>query len=79
MADTVNNNKETSMSKSDQDCNRRTTPGTGGEAVYFFGGIGSLVFWWQAADGFGEHVVAILKSFVWPAFLVYDALGALGG
>ena len=71
------------MSATDREQNNRTstrsTPGTGGEAVYFFGGIGSLIFWWQAASGFGEHVVAVLKSFVWPAFLVYQALGALGG
>jgi hypothetical protein len=55
----------------------RSAPGTGGEAVYFSGGIGSLIFWWNAAEGLGEHLVAILKSFVWPAFLVYQALGAL--
>jgi hypothetical protein len=32
----------------------------------------------QQADGVGEHVVGLLKAFVWPAFLVYDAFQALG-
>lgn len=52
---------------------RSRTSSSGGEAVYFFGMIGALVWTWQQADGLGEHLVGILKSFVWPAFLVYDA------
>jgi hypothetical protein len=53
-------------------------PGGGG-AVYGLGLIGSFGWFWQQADGFGEHVVGILKSLVWPAFLVYDAFKALNG
>jgi hypothetical protein len=53
-------------------------PGGGG-AVYGLGLIGAFVWFWQQADGFGEHVVGILKSLVWPAFLVYDAFKALNG
>lgn len=56
---------------------RRGGPGGGG-AVYGLGWIGSVVWFWQQAQGFGEHVVGVLKAFVWPAFLVYDALKALG-
>ena len=55
-----------------------SAPGGGG-AVYGLGIIGSLVWFWQQADGFGEHIVGILKAFVWPAFLVYDAFHALHG
>ena len=51
----------------------------GGSAVFGLGLIGSLVWFWQQADGFGEHVVGILKALVWPAFLVYDAFQALHG
>jgi hypothetical protein len=51
----------------------------GGGAVFGLGFIGALVWFWQQADGFGEHVVGILKSLVWPAFLVYDAFKALNG
>jgi hypothetical protein len=39
--------------------------------------IGALVFFWQQADTFGEHLIGILKALVWPAFLVYEAFGAL--
>jgi hypothetical protein len=52
--------------------------GCGGGAVYGLGFIGAFVRFWQVADGFGEHLVGVLKAFVWPAFLVYDALKALG-
>lgn len=49
----------------------------GGSAVYGLGMIGSLVYFWQQADGFWPHVGGILKALVWPAFLVYQAFGAL--
>lgn len=52
---------------------------SGGGAVYFLGLIGALVFFWQQADSGGEYLWAILKSLVWPAFLVYEAFGALAG
>ena len=50
---------------------------SGGGAVYGFGLIGAAVWFWQQADGFGEHVVGLLKALVWPAFLVYEAFEAL--
>ncbi|PKQ26476.1 MAG: hypothetical protein CVT64_05225 [Actinobacteria bacterium HGW-Actinobacteria-4] len=46
----------------------------GGSAVYFFAMIGSLVHYWQQADTGWEHFFAVLKAFVWPAFVVYDVL-----
>lgn len=55
-----------------------SAPGGGG-AVYGLGLIGALVWFWQQANGFGEHLVGVLKAFVWPAFLVYDAFKALRG
>lgn len=62
------------------DQRRRTAsaPGGGG-AVFGLGLIGAMVWFWQQADGFGEHVVGILKAFVWPAFLIFDAFKALHG
>jgi hypothetical protein len=51
----------------------------GGGAVYFFGFIGALVFYIRQADGFWGGVLGVLKAFVWPAFLVYDALKHLAG
>lgn len=52
--------------------------GSGG-AVFGLGFIGALLWFWQQASGLGEHVVALLKACVWPAFLVYQAFKAMGG
>jgi hypothetical protein len=57
----------------------RSTPAGGGDAVYGLGLLGALVWYWQQADGVGEHVVGILKALVWPAFLVYEAFRGLAG
>lgn len=52
--------------------------GTGG-AVYGLGLVGSLVYWLQAAAGFGAVVTGILKSIVWPAYIVYKLLESFYG
>ncbi len=54
-------------------------PSAGGGAVYGLGLLGALVWFWKQADGLGEHVVGVLKAFVWPAFLVYQAFKSLRG
>jgi hypothetical protein len=59
----------------DRTASRPTSSG----AVYCFGFIGAAVWFWQQASGVGEHLVGILKAFVWPAFLVYEAFQALQG
>jgi hypothetical protein len=48
-----------------------------GGAVYGLGTIGALVWYWKRAEGPGQHAVGVLKSFVWPAFLVYHAFEKL--
>jgi hypothetical protein len=58
---------------------RRSRSGTPGDPLFGLGLIGALVWFWRQADGLGEHTVGILKALVWPAFLVHDALQALGG
>ncbi|WP_062078920.1 hypothetical protein [Demequina globuliformis] len=50
--------------------------GTG--TVYALGIFGAIVYYWQVADGFWEHVGAIFQGLVWPAFLVYELLAYLG-
>lgn len=45
-----------------------------GGAVYGLGFVGSLVYWMQAAVGFGAVVTGILKAIVWPAYIVYKLL-----
>ena len=47
-------------------------------ALYGLGIFGAWVYFWQQADGFWWHVLAVLEGFVWPAFLVYQGLDALG-
>lgn len=42
--------------------------------VFGLGFIGALVFYMQAAHGFGAVVTGILKAIVWPAFLVHHLL-----
>lgn len=53
--------------------NMNSTHGTSG-ALYFVGFIGSLVYWMQAAVGFGAVITGILKACVWPAYIVYKLL-----
>ena len=47
-------------------------------AVYGLGLIGALVYFIQTATGFWDGVLGVLKALVWPAFLIYKALAALG-
>lgn len=49
-----------------------------GNAVYGLGFIGSAIYYISTATGFWMGVLGILKSIVWPAFLVYGALKFLG-
>jgi hypothetical protein len=60
---------------------RRTvvTNHSSGGAVYGLGMVGALVYYWQSADSGGQHVLAVLKAIVWPAFLVYQAFKGLNG
>jgi hypothetical protein len=47
-------------------------------AVYGLGLIGAAIYYIAHATGFWMGVVGLLKAVVWPAFLVYEALRALG-
>ncbi len=69
------------MSGSAEPTGRQSSQATsgGGNAVYVLGLVGALVFFWQQADSGGQHVLAVLKALVWPAFLVYEAFAALLG
>lgn len=58
---------------------RNTGAAAGGGAIYGLGIFGALVYYWQQADGFWEHVGAIFQGLFWPAFMVYEAFGALAG
>lgn len=47
-------------------------------AVYGVGMIGAIVYYIASATSFWMGVLGVLKALVWPAFLVYEALKALG-
>ncbi|OGD79823.1 hypothetical protein A2362_00800 [Candidatus Curtissbacteria bacterium RIFOXYB1_FULL_41_59] len=49
----------------------------GGGAVYGLGLIGALVYFIQQSTTFGQGVLGVLKSIVWPAILVYKLLELL--
>lgn len=44
---------------------------------YFMGFVGSAIYFVSHSTDFWMGVLGVLKSFVWPAILVYEALGAL--
>lgn len=52
--------------------------GAAGGGFWFVGFVGAAVYYVRAADSFGEGLVGFLKAIVWPGFLVYEALKALG-
>jgi hypothetical protein len=52
--------------------------GKSGSAFYFLGMVGSAIYFISTADGFWDGVLGVLKSLVWPAFLIFEALSALG-
>jgi hypothetical protein len=49
-----------------------------GCALYFFGFLGSVIYYIQSAATFGQGVVGFLKALVWPVFLVYELLVSIG-
>ena len=51
----------------------------GGSPVYPLGFVGAVVWNWQQATTPRDRAIAVLKSMVWPAFLVYAAFRALEG
>ncbi|HEU4965861.1 MAG TPA: hypothetical protein VFT53_00080 [Candidatus Saccharimonadales bacterium] len=58
-------------------CRRSRTGGASAGPVYFLGGIGAAVYFFHQVTTFWGGVLAILKAFVWPALLVYQAMHAL--
>lgn len=49
----------------------------GGSPLYGLGVLGAWVYFWEQADGFWWHVLAVGEGLIWPAFAVYHGLGAL--
>lgn len=57
-------------------CRGRCHSSTGG--IYGLGMFGALVYYISTAGSFWLGVLGVLKSLVWPAFLIYEALKFLG-
>ena len=70
--------KEWKKSWTDKDKKKSNSEG-GGSMRYFIGFIGALVYWIQAAAGFGAVITGILKALVWPAYIVYKLLEGFYG
>lgn len=51
--------------------------GTQSEALYGLGVLGAIVYFMQGVVGFWPVIVAVLKAFIWPAFVVFKILGML--
>lgn len=47
------------------------------DAIYGLGVIGAAVYFFQHVSNFGEGIMAIIKAFFWPAFVVFKAMGLL--
>lgn len=66
----------------DKDVGRKSVINSGNGALgfaLFTAWIGALVYFIQTApSGFWNFILAVLKSFVWPAYVVYEVLKLLG-
>ena len=51
---------------------------TCGSMVYILGFVGALIYYISTATGFWIGVLGVLKSIVWPVFVVYGLLRFLG-
>ena len=49
-----------------------------GSCFYFLGGLGAAIYYLALATGFWSGVLGILKSIVWPVFLVHGLLKFIG-
>lgn len=47
-----------------------------GGGIYGLGFLGAVIYYISTATGFWMGVLGVLKSLVWPAFLVFKLLGA---
>ena len=66
------------MTDSKNDCSKRNGHCAPAGAVYGLGFIGAAIYYISVATTFWIGVLGFLKAIVWPVFLVYEALKALG-
>ncbi|MFH1451894.1 MAG: hypothetical protein ABIF88_01830 [archaeon] len=71
-------NKKRTKKKVKIDCGcKSSTRGCGG-CFYGLGFLGSAIYYVSTATGFWMGVLGLLKSIVWPAFLIFELMKFLG-
>ncbi|MEN9714385.1 MAG: hypothetical protein RLZZ164_1049 [Actinomycetota bacterium] len=50
----------------------------GTSGFYFVGFVGAAIYFVSNATDFWTGVLGLLKAAIWPGFLVFEALSALG-
>jgi hypothetical protein len=69
--------KKKVLTRGKEDSRCRSYCGSCG-GVYGLGLIGALIYYISTASGFWIGVLGVLKSIVWPAFLVFEVLKFVG-
>jgi hypothetical protein len=46
--------------------------------ILFTAWVGAAIYFYQQNPGFWGFILAVLKATVWPAYVLYSALGSLG-
>ncbi len=64
--------------KKETNCSRKSIPCNGSGAIYGLGFIGALVYYITTASTLWIGVLGVLKSFLWPVFVIYESMKALG-
>jgi hypothetical protein len=68
--------KKKKFSKGKEDSDKCSCGSCG--AIYGFGFLGSLIYYISTATSFWVGALGVLKSLVWPAFLVFELLKFVG-
>lgn len=59
-------------------CSIKTSSCSGcGGCAYFLGFLGSAIYFISTSTGFWNGVLGVLKSLVWPAFVVFELMKSL--
>jgi len=66
------------MSKSDNSFIKVTNQQAPSGFVFFVAYLGAVAYFFNQEPHFWGFVLALIKAIVWPAFLVYHGLHALG-
>jgi hypothetical protein len=77
MKDQSKNKLEDMTADTCKGCKKHHMQNNSGGAVYGFGVIGALVYFYPQMLDFASFFASVGKSLVWPALLVYEALKLL--